>query len=54
MTMEESSGLNQDRENVSDFIHFSLKKYIHMIVYEHMETLRCVCVYVRERGCVCL
>ena len=48
MTMEESSGLNQDRENVSDFIHFFLKKYIHMIVYEHMETLRCVCVYVRE------
>ena len=46
--MEESSGLNQDRENVSDCIHFPLKKYIHMIVYEHMETLRCVCVYVRE------
>ena len=35
-------------------IYFPLKKYIRMIVYEHMETLRCVCVCVwkRERGYV--
>ena len=40
--MEESSGLNQDRENVSDFIHFSLKKYIHMFVYSHRNIEVCV------------
>ena len=52
MTMEESSGLNQDWKNVSDFIHFSLKKYIHMFVYSHRNIEVCVWMKKRRRFCM--